>query len=121
MPADATKEQVLAELATVMDPELKRDVVTLNMVQRVEVAGGVATVEVKLPARLAKQREAMRGAIREAVERTGLKPEVAMASSLSGGDEPAAKGPAPRRFSRGSAMSSPSVPARAAWARARWR
>lgn len=88
MPADATKEQVLAELASVMDPELKRDVVTLNLVQRVDVKNGVATVEVKLPARLSKLREAVRGAIRDAVERTGLKAEVAMASSLSGGDEP---------------------------------
>ena len=92
MPAPATKEQVLAELAKVMDPELKRDLVTLNMVQRVEVAGDTATVEVKLPARLSKQREAVRAAVRGAVEATGLRAEVAMASSLSGGEQPAAGG-----------------------------
>jgi len=43
-----TKEQIMDRLRTVKDPELHRDIVTLNMVKNVAVCDGVATIKVEL-------------------------------------------------------------------------
>ncbi len=43
-----TREQVMHQLGTVMDPELHRDLVTLNMVKDVAVNGGNVRVHVEL-------------------------------------------------------------------------
>ncbi len=48
-----TKEQVISALRTVMDPELFKDIVTLNMVKDVQVGWGEnvnVTVELTTPA-----------------------------------------------------------------------
>jgi ATP-binding protein involved in chromosome partitioning len=49
---EPTKEQVLDALRTVQEPELHKDIVTLNMVKNLAVCGGVArfTVELTTPA-----------------------------------------------------------------------
>ena len=81
----ATKEDVLAVLQTIEDPELKRDVVTLNMVQRVDVNDGRAVVEIKLPRRAAGFKEAMRSAANVGIEALGLTPDVTFSIELAGG------------------------------------
>ena len=43
-----TKEQILAELRKVKDPELHRDIVTLNMVKNIAVCDGVANLKIEL-------------------------------------------------------------------------
>ncbi len=43
-----TKEQVIDRLRTVNDPELHRDLVTLNMVKNVAVCDGVVSVDIEL-------------------------------------------------------------------------
>ncbi len=49
---DPTKEQIVDALRTVIEPDLHRDLVTLNMVKNVTVCGGVSrfTVELTTPA-----------------------------------------------------------------------
>jgi len=42
------REQVMQQLATVMDPELHRDIVSLNMVKKVEVSNGTVDLIVEL-------------------------------------------------------------------------
>ncbi len=95
----ATKEDVLAVLRTVEDPELKRDVVTLNMVQRVDVADGAAVVELKLPRRAAGFKEAMRGTANAGIIGLGLEPKVTFSIDLAGGsaagDQAATSNPLP--------------------------
>jgi ATP-binding protein involved in chromosome partitioning len=56
--AEPTKEQVLAALSTVIEPDLHRDIVSLNMVKNVAVCGGVAkfTIELTTPACPLKQK-----------------------------------------------------------------
>ncbi len=43
-----TKEQIIAALKTVDDPELKRDIVTLNMVGDINIEGSMVEVEIRL-------------------------------------------------------------------------
>lgn len=43
-----TKEQITEALRTVNDPELHRDIVTLNMVKNVAVCDGIATIKIEL-------------------------------------------------------------------------
>jgi ATP-binding protein involved in chromosome partitioning len=89
-----TKEQVIAALSGVLDPELKRDVVTLNMVQQVTLQpgdGGVATavVDVNLPGRAGKFRELLRSAMTQAIESLGVKADVRFTLQLSSGGKAA--------------------------------
>lgn len=51
-PVEPTKEQVLDALRNVIEPDLHRDLVTLNMVKNVAVCGGTArfTIELTTPA-----------------------------------------------------------------------
>lgn len=55
---EPTKEQVLAALSKVIEPDLHRDIVSLNMVKNVAVCGGVArfTIELTTPACPLKQK-----------------------------------------------------------------
>lgn len=46
--SEPTKEQVLGALRTVIEPDLKRDLVSLNMVKNVAVCGGTARFEIEL-------------------------------------------------------------------------
>ncbi|MCA9773075.1 MAG: iron-sulfur cluster assembly protein, partial [Myxococcales bacterium] len=43
-----TKEQVLAALRAVQDPDLRRDIVTLGFVKGLEIAGGSVRFKVEL-------------------------------------------------------------------------
>ena len=92
------KNRILAALRTIVDADLKRDIVTLNMVQRVDVKPAVgggrptAVVEVKLPQRAAKSREALRERINEAVDEAGAQPDVRFDLVLSDADEKPAGG-----------------------------
>ncbi len=60
----ANREEVLQALRGVMDPELHRDIVSLNMVRSIEVKGGRVRVQVVLTTPACP----LKGAIRQAVE-----------------------------------------------------
>lgn len=60
----ATQDEVLQALKTVMDPELHRDIVSLNMVRSVQVEGDRVRVQVVLTTPACP----LKGAIRQAVE-----------------------------------------------------
>ncbi len=88
-----TKEQVIAALQKVLDPELKRDVVTLNMVQSVTVGIGSPTsvvIDVNLPGRAGKFREALRIAMSDAVSALGATADVRFTLQLSSGTKASA-------------------------------
>ncbi len=75
----------------VMDPQLKRDIVTLNMVRSIDLSGQTATVGLKLPQRASGFREQIREQATEAVRQLGLEPNIQISIDLSGGDpQPAA-------------------------------
>ena len=84
----------MSALRSVVDAELKRDIVTLNIVQRVDVTedadtpqGRRGVVELKLPARLASTRELLRKQVEEAVLAAGMAPEVRIDVPLTGGGD----------------------------------
>ncbi|MEM9882051.1 MAG: Mrp/NBP35 family ATP-binding protein [Planctomycetota bacterium] len=81
----ATKDQVVDVLRGVQDPELKRDIVTLNMVQHVEIesADRRALVEVKLPARARQFKERFRAEASAGIEALGLTPDVRFSFELT--------------------------------------
>ncbi|MEM8739825.1 MAG: Mrp/NBP35 family ATP-binding protein [Planctomycetota bacterium] len=79
------KEDVLRVLRSIEDPELKRDIVSLNMVQSVEVGDGRAVVGIKLPQRAGAFKERFRAAAVEGIEALGLEAEVAFSIELAGG------------------------------------
>ena len=85
-----SKEQVLAALHGVLDPELKRDVVTLNMVQHVEVDGATARVEFKLPQRAGRFKERFREEAAAALREVGAEPELSFSIALSTPERPSA-------------------------------
>src|SRR4051812_6877230 len=64
-----TKEQVLQQLKTVNDPELHRDIVTLNMVEHVAVCEGVVNVKVKLTTPACPLKDQIEKEVRAAVRR----------------------------------------------------
>jgi ATP-binding protein involved in chromosome partitioning len=83
-----TKDQVLAKLQTVQDPELHRDIVTLNMVKQVAVCDGVVNVEVQISSLGSDGREALRQQIKEAVQTLGEEVQqviVEFSAALAGG------------------------------------
>ncbi|MEM9913607.1 MAG: Mrp/NBP35 family ATP-binding protein [Planctomycetota bacterium] len=84
----ADKDQVVHALRQIEDPELRRDIVGLNMVQRVEVADGRATVEIKLPQRAGRFKEQFRAAAMEKIAALGLEPNVTFSIELSAGGGP---------------------------------
>ncbi|MEM7624889.1 MAG: Mrp/NBP35 family ATP-binding protein [Planctomycetota bacterium] len=92
----ATKNDVLSVLRSIEDPELKRDIVSLNMVQDVAVEGGRAAVSIKLPRRAGKFKEQLRRAAAAGIEELGLEPDVAFSIELAGSSpEEASAGPDP--------------------------
>ncbi|MEO1236654.1 MAG: Mrp/NBP35 family ATP-binding protein [Planctomycetota bacterium] len=78
-----TKQDVLSALRRIEDPELKRDVVALNMVQSVDVADGKAAVSLKLPHRAAKFRERFRQEANEQIASLGVEPDVTFSIQLA--------------------------------------
>lgn len=89
----ATKQDVLNVLRSIEDPELRRDIVSLNMVQEVDVVGGRATVGIKLPRRAGKFKEQLRQAATAAIEALGLAAEVAFSIELAGGSDESSGNP----------------------------
>ena len=98
----ADKDQVVHALRQIEDPELRRDIVGLNMVQRVEVADGRATVDIKLPQRAGRFKEQFRAAAAEKIAALGLEPDVTFSIELSAGGGGAAS---PNATGSGSAAS----------------
>jgi ATP-binding protein involved in chromosome partitioning len=83
-----TKDQVLDTLQTVHDPELHRDIVTLNMIKQVAVCDGVVSLEVQVANVGSEAREQLRNDIREAVQGLGEEIQqvnVEFTASLAGG------------------------------------
>src|SRR3954470_12677757 len=65
------KESVLAALRTVKDPELFKDIVTLNMVKDVKIEGWRVIVHVELPAPACPLKETIKRDVENAVKRIG--------------------------------------------------
>ncbi|MCD4673918.1 MAG: Mrp/NBP35 family ATP-binding protein [Anaerolineaceae bacterium] len=68
MTANLTKEDVLVALRTVMDPELHRDLVTLNMIKDVTVSGGSVSFSIELTTPACPLRTKIEADARQAVE-----------------------------------------------------
>lgn len=62
-----TRDQVLAALSTVRDPELHRDIVSLGMIKQLEIDGGRVRVEVELTTPACPLRETIEQDVRAAV------------------------------------------------------
>ncbi|QDU33944.1 Septum site-determining protein MinD [Poriferisphaera corsica] len=85
------KAAILERLKTVMDPELHRDIVTLNMVTNVAYCDGLADITVTLPKSAAGIKEMLEGRIREALRELNLaKVEVSFAYRLTAAEQEAA-------------------------------
>ena len=82
----ATNNDVLEVLRGIEDPELRRDIVSLNMVQSVEVQGTRARVGIKLPRRAGRFKETLREAANAGIRGLGLEPDVSFSIELAGGD-----------------------------------
>ena len=63
-----TKEQVLQTLQTVQDPELHRDLVSLNMVRHVAACDGVVTLQIKVSSLNEDLRQELRTRIESALK-----------------------------------------------------
>lgn len=68
MTANLTKEDVLVALRTVMDPELHRDLVTLNMIKDVTVSGGSVSFSIELTTPACPLRTKIEADARQTVE-----------------------------------------------------
>ncbi|MEO0514167.1 MAG: Mrp/NBP35 family ATP-binding protein [Planctomycetota bacterium] len=91
----ANKDQVVSALREIEDPELRRDIVGLNMVQSVAVEGGRAVVSIKLPPRAGKFKEQFRSTANEKISALGLEPDVSFSIELAAGggaSSPASEG-----------------------------
>ncbi|MFB9994310.1 Mrp/NBP35 family ATP-binding protein [Deinococcus oregonensis] len=64
---DPALDAVMEALKTVNDPELHRDLVSLGMIERAEVSGGVAAVKVNLTTPACPLKGKIEGDVREAV------------------------------------------------------
>jgi len=67
------REQVMAALRTVQDPELFKDIVTLNMVKDVKVDGSSVRVLVELTTPACPLKDTIRRDIEGALQRIGAK------------------------------------------------
>ncbi len=65
--AAATPESVLAALSRVLDPEIGKDLVTLNMVRNVTVSGGAVALDLVLTTPACPKKAEMRAAVEDAV------------------------------------------------------
>jgi ATP-binding protein involved in chromosome partitioning len=64
-----TREQILDALRTVDDPDLKKDLVTLNMVREISVQGATVSISVELTTPACPMKDRIRRDIEEAVAR----------------------------------------------------
>ena len=65
--ADITKEKILKALSTVDDPDLKKDLVTLGMIQRLEIKGNDVSFDVVLTTPACPLKELIRKNIEDAI------------------------------------------------------
>ncbi|MEM8783909.1 MAG: Mrp/NBP35 family ATP-binding protein [Planctomycetota bacterium] len=86
-PGSVTKAQVVEALRRIVPSGQTQDIVALNVVQRVDVDGTSANVEMTLPAALAKQREAIRAAVEAAVRELDVEPRASFTMQLAGGGD----------------------------------
>ncbi len=66
-----TKEQIIDQLSQVNDPELHRDLVSLNMVKNVAYCDGIASITVELTTPACPMKDQIRGDIEQAVRELG--------------------------------------------------
>src|SRR3954464_2518245 len=66
-----TREQALAALRTVQDPELFKDIVTLNMVKDVKVEGSLVKVHVELTTPACPLKETIKRDVKNALRAAG--------------------------------------------------
>jgi len=66
-----TREQLMAALRTVQDPELFKDIVTLNMVKDVQLDGSAVRVHVQLTTSNCPMKETIRRDVENAVRKAG--------------------------------------------------
>jgi ATP-binding protein involved in chromosome partitioning len=93
-----TRDQALAALRSVQDPELYKDIVTLNMVKDVQIDDrGVATVQVELSGPNAAGRDAIDRGIRGALGRAGASDVKLTFATRGGAAVVGAGGGAPQR------------------------
>ena len=64
-----TKEDVLDQLRTVNDPELHKDLVTLNMIKNVAICDGLVKVHVELTTPACPLKDTIKNDVTEAVKR----------------------------------------------------
>jgi len=84
-----TKEQALAALRTVEDPELFRDIVSLNMVKDVRVEGSTVHVHVELTTPACPMREALERDVRNALLKAGAETvEIEISANTRGAIKP---------------------------------
>jgi ATP-binding protein involved in chromosome partitioning len=87
MPLD--RETALAALRTVQDPELYKDIVTLNMVKDVKVDGGRVRVHVELTTPACPLKEKIKGDVEAALKRAGAEVvEVELTANTRGPAQP---------------------------------
>jgi len=82
--------EILSALSKVMDPELGKDLVTLNMIRNVEVTDGAVALDLVLTTPACPMKEQMRAAVEEAVRAV---PGVASVEVRVSSDVRAAKDP----------------------------
>ena len=84
-----TKEQAIAALRTVQDPELFRDIVSLNMVKDVVVEGSHVHVQVELTTPACPMREALERDVKSALLKAGAASvEVELSANTRGAGKP---------------------------------
>src|SRR5437016_10001363 len=68
-----TREQVISALRSVQDPELFKDIVTLNMVKDVQVEGSTVKVNVELTTPACPLKETIKRDVENALTKIGAK------------------------------------------------
>ena len=112
-----TEQAILEALRQVKDPELKRDLVSLNMVRDVSINDGEVSLRIVLTTPACPLRGAIEADVQQALKAV---PGVKSVKVEMDAEVRAFAGPRGRRRSRACATSSPSPATRAAWARRRW-
>ena len=66
---DFTQDDVIRQLRTVDDPELHKDLVTLNMVKSVEIDGATVRLQIELTTPACPMKDKIAGDVKQAVMR----------------------------------------------------
>jgi ATP-binding protein involved in chromosome partitioning len=66
-----TRDQAVAALRTVQDPELLKDLVTLGLIKEIHIDAGHARVVVDVPAPTAAKKEKIEADVKSALRRAG--------------------------------------------------